>query len=119
MREVARALLPDHEFAADLGEMTLALLVIRPTVAQEELQAELAEVVNEIGWRSSSTGVAPDAGDIRWAWAQTTNLLRALTLLAVGGGWNDRTYGLTDPGRRVAIETLLHRATGPRSSPWG
>ena len=119
VRQVARGLLPDHEFAAALGELTLAVLVNQSTMTQEDLSTKLAEVVHEVGWRSTSTGVAPAADDIRWAWAQTTDLLNALMLLTIRGGWNDRTLGLTDSGRWVAIEALRHRAMGPRSSPWG
>ncbi len=118
-RTVASGLLPDHEFAEALGELTLALLVTNGPLPKDELDRLLGEVVHEIGWRSASTGAPPDERDISWGWHQTTNLLRALTLLAVGGGWDDRSYGLTDTGRVVALETLHQRATGPRSSPWG
>ena len=119
LRTTARGLLPDHEFAAALGELTLALLYSRETVAGSELDDLLAEVVHEVGWRSTDTGTPPDERHISWAWHQTTNLLRTLDLLSVGGGWEDRSYGLTPAGGVVAQECLHHRATGPRSSPWG
>ena len=118
-RAAARGLLTDHEFAAALGELTLALLCTRRTMAGSELDGVLAEVVLEVGWRSTDTGAPPDDRDIGWARRQTTNLLRALDLLTTGGGWQDRSYGLTPTGRAVALECLHHRATGPRSSPWG
>ena len=117
-RAVARRLLPDHQFAAALGEITLALLVDGERHATE-LDATLAEVVAEVGWRATDTGLPPDESDISWAWHQTTNLLRALDVLASGGGWEDRSYALTPIGRAVGLECLHHRATGPRSSPWG
>jgi hypothetical protein len=50
---------------------------------------------------------------------ETTNLLRALNLLSMGGDWRDRRYGLTHVGRVTALEALHHAATGPRSSPLG
>lgn len=118
-RSAARGLLPGHELAAALGEITLALLVEREVVASSELDAVLAEIVREVGWRSIDTGAPPDDRDIRWAWHQTTNLLRALDLLSTGGGWQDHGYGLTPAGQAVTLECLHHRATGPRSSPWG
>lgn len=118
-RTTARGLLPDQQLAAALGELTLALLCTRDTVAGSELDDVLAEVVDEVGWRSTDTGAPPDERDISWAWHQTTNLLRSLALLLVGGGWEDRSYGLTPAGGVVAQECLHHRATGPRSSPWG
>ena len=118
-RTAARRLLPDDDFAAALGELTLALLCARDVVASTELDGLLAEVVHEVGWRSIDTGDPPDAGDIGWARHQTTNLLGALDLLSTGGGWWDRTYRLTPAGRALALECLHHRAAGPRSSPWG
>jgi len=118
-RTVAQGLLPDHEFAAALGEVTLALLVDRGSLPQDELDEVLTGIVREVGWRSSGTGAPPNEHDIRWGWHTTTNLLRALTLLSVGGDWDDRSYGLTPVGRAVALEALRQRATGPRSSPWG
>jgi hypothetical protein len=117
-RAVARGLLPDHQFAAALGELTIALLIDGERHSRE-LDAALAEVVAEVGWRATDTGLPPDESDISWAWHQTTNLLRALDLLATGGGWDDRSYALTPAGRAVGLECLHQRATGPRSSPWG
>jgi hypothetical protein len=118
-RLAARGLLPDHEFAAALGEITLAVLATRASTPASELDALLALVVREVGWRATDTGAPPTDHDISWAWHQTTNLLRALKLLSTGGGWQDRSYGLTPAGRAVALECLYRRATGPRSSPWG
>lgn len=118
-RAAARGLLPDHEFAAALGELTLALLCTRDDVSSSDLDGFLVEVVHEVGWRSTDTGAPPDDRDIGWAWHQTTNTLRALDLLSTGGDWGHRTYGLTPTGRAVALECLHHRAAGPRSSPWG
>ncbi|MBW3643527.1 MAG: hypothetical protein KY447_11495 [Actinobacteria bacterium] len=118
-RTTTNGLLPNHEFAAALGELTLALLCTRDAVAGGELDDVLAEVVHEVGWRATDTGLPPDESAISWTWHQTTNLLRALDLLSVGGGWEDRSYGLTPAGRAVALECLHHRATGPRSTPWG
>lgn len=118
-RAAARDLLTDREFPAALGELTVALLCTRDTVASSELDGVLAEVAHEVGWRSADTGDPPDDRDISWAWHQTTGLLRALDLLASGGDWQDRSYRLTPTGRAVALECLHHRATGPRSTPWG
>lgn len=118
-RLVARALLPEHEFAAALGEITLAVLASRDSTPASELDALLALIVREVGWRATDTGEAPNEHDISWAWHQTTNLLRALNLLSTGGGWQDRSYGLTLAGRAVALECLHRRAMGRRTSPWG
>ncbi|MGH9025732.1 MAG: hypothetical protein ACRDWD_06390 [Acidimicrobiia bacterium] len=116
-RTSAPGLLPDHEFVAALGELTLALLVGGELPA-DDIDAVLTDVVDEIGWRAVDTGLPPDKHDISLAWHQTTNLLRALNLLSTGGDWNDRAYGLTPAGRPVALEALHHQATGPRSNPW-
>jgi hypothetical protein len=42
---------------------------------------------------------------------------RALGLLAVGGDWRDRSYGLTSTGQATALAALRARATGPRTIP--
>jgi len=115
LRGTARGLLPDHQFAAELGQLTLALLVERE-VHTDELDAVLGEVVAEVGWRATDTGAPPTQHDISWAWHQTTNLLRALDVLSTGGGWDDRSYALTPAGRVLALEALHQRATGPRTS---
>jgi len=64
----------------------------------------------------------PDAfirGDYRSrAIHETSNLCRALGLLAVGGDWRDRSYGLTDTGKATTLEALRARGTGPRTIPW-
>lgn len=115
LRSAGRGLLPDHQFAVALGELTLALLVERE-VHTHELDASIGEVVAEVGWRATDTGEPPTRHDISWAWHQTTNLLRALDVLSTGGGWDDRSYALTPAGRALALEALRHRATGPRTS---
>ena len=64
------------------------------------------------------TGELPDEHDIGWAIHETSNLCRALGLLASGGDWRDRSYGLTSTGRATALAALRARAAGPRTIPW-
>ncbi|MGH8984585.1 MAG: hypothetical protein ACRDY6_12025 [Acidimicrobiia bacterium] len=118
-RRTARSMLPADDFALAVSEVTLALLASRDTVPAHELRAVATEIVHEDGWRDTASGAPPDDRAISWATHTTTNLLRALNLLAVGGDWDDRSYGLTDVGRATALEALRRRATGARSSPWG
>lgn len=84
----------------------------------EDLLAHATEVVLEEGWRDTSSRMPPERHTISRTIHTTTNLLRALNLLATGGDWNDRSYGLSDVGQATALEALRHRATGPRPSPW-
>ena len=117
-RSAAHGLLPEHAFAAAVGEVALAVLVSRELVAAQELEDVLSTFVAEEGWHSLSRGIGPDVDDISWAWHETTNLLRALNLLShAGDDWPDRTYGLSAAGRAVALEALHHRAVGPRLRP--
>jgi hypothetical protein len=118
-RRSGRRLVLTPKGRAALGEITLAVLASRDATPASELDALLALIVREVGWRATDTGAPPTEHDISWAWHQTTNPLRALNLLSTGGGWQDRSYGLTAAGRAVALECLHGRATGPRSSPWG
>lgn len=63
LRSTSRRLLPDHQFAAALGELALALLVERE-VHTNELDALLGAVVTEVGWRATDTGAPPTQHDI-------------------------------------------------------
>jgi hypothetical protein len=66
---------------------------------------------------ASCTDEPPDKRQISWVVHETSNLCRALGLLAVGGEWDDRSYGLTATGRATALAALQTRATGPRTVP--
>lgn len=117
-RTTARGVLPRDSFGLAVGEVTLAILATRSTVPSEDLLADATEVVLEEGWRDTSSRMPPERHTISRAIHTTTNLLRALNLLATGGDWNDRSYGLSDVGKATALEALRLRATGPRPSPW-
>jgi len=115
---VAAGLLGDEHFAVFAGELFLALLLDAASVPDTEINATVAQAVAEEGFRDSRTGRPPDQHDIRWATHETSNLCRALGLLAVGGDWRDRSYGLTSTGQATALAALRARATGPRTIPW-
>jgi hypothetical protein len=70
------------------------------------------------GFREARSGQPPDEHDISRAIHEASNLCRALGLLAVGGDWRDRSFGLTGTGKSTALEALRARATGPRTIPW-
>ncbi len=116
-RAAAHAILPDHPFGRATGEMALALLATVDALGYGELNATVAQVIGEEDWRDTRTGEPADEHSVSRSMHETTNLLRALNLLAIGGDWRDRRYGLTDVGRITALEALHHAATGPRSSP--
>jgi hypothetical protein len=118
-RRTAAGLLPADPFALTAGEATLALLLSRNTVAADDLNAAVAQIVEEEGWREQRSGAPPDKHIISGATHATTNLLRALNLLAIGGDWADRAYGLAPTAWSIAHEALRRRATGPKASPWG
>ena len=83
-----------------------------------EIKATVEQAAAEEGFRESRTGEPPGEHDIGWAIHGTSNICRALGLLAAGSDWSDRSYGLTDTGKATALETLRARATGPRTIPW-
>lgn len=118
-RHAAAGLLPADPFALAAGEATLALLLSRDTVPAEALNDAVAHIVDEEGWREQHSGAPPGKHDVSRATHTTTNLLRALSLLARGGDWTDRAYGLTPAARSIAHEALRQRATGPKTIPWG
>ena len=117
-RAVAAGLLGDNHFAVFAGELFLALLLDANSVPDTQIRAIVGQAVAEEGFRDSRTGEPPDEHDISWAIHETSNLCRALGLLAVGGDWRDRGYGLTGTGKSTALEALRARATGPRTIPW-
>jgi len=117
-RAAAAALLGDDNFAVFAGELFLALLLDADSVPDTQIKATVGQAVAEEGFRDSRTGEPPDEHQISWALHETSNLCRALGLLAVGGDWHDRSYGLTGTGQATALAALRARATGPRTIPW-
>ena len=81
-------------------------------------RATVGQAAAEEGFRETRTFGPPDEHHISRAIHETSNLCRALGLLASGGDWRDRSYGLTDTGQATALEALRSRATGPRTVPW-
>ncbi|HLN68105.1 MAG TPA: hypothetical protein VK280_12600 [Streptosporangiaceae bacterium] len=115
---VAAGLLGDNHFAVFAGELFLTLLLDADSVPNTQIKATVEQAVTEEGFRDSRTGEPPDEHDIGWAVHETSNLCLALGLLAVGGDWRDRSYGLTSTGQATALAALRARATGPRTIPW-
>jgi hypothetical protein len=114
------AVLPvgDGDFTAYAGELFLALLLEADSRPFDEILATVWGAAGEEGFREHRTGEPPSEDDVSWAIHDTSNLCRALGLLAVGTDWRDRSYGLTETGKATALEALRARATGPRTIPW-
>ena len=116
-RAVAAGLLGDNGFLVYAGELFLALLLDAESVPDRQINAAVGQAVAEEGFRETRSNQPPDEHGISRAVHETSNLCRALGLLAVGGDWRDRSYGLTPTGKSTALETLRTRATGPRTIP--
>ena len=121
-RVAAAGLLGGNHFTVFAGELFLALflalLLAADSVPGTQIKATVGQAVAEEGFRVSRTGELPDEHHIGWAVHETSNLCRALGLLAAGGDWRDRSYGLTGTGQATALVALRARATGPRTIPW-
>ena len=115
---VAAGLLGDNGFAVFAGELFLAVLLDAASVPDRQITVTVGQAVAEEGFREARSGELPDEHDIGWAIHETSNLCRALGLLASGGDWRDRSYGLTSTGRATALAALRARAAGPRAIPW-
>jgi len=113
-RAAARALLPRHAFRAAVGEVTLALLIVEGRVGDSALGTRAHHGVADQGWRDRRTGKPASMRVVVEARDEVLNLLHALDVLEVGRR-GEATAGLTPVGRALALETLHHRATGPRS----
>lgn len=116
-RVVATDLLGDNDFFVYAGELFLALLLDADSVPDRQINATVGQAAAEEGFRETRSYESPDTHDISRAVHETSNLCRALGLLAVGGDWRDRSYGFTSTGRSTALEALRARATGPRTIP--
>jgi hypothetical protein len=117
-RAVAASLLGDNGFFVYAGELFLALLLDAGSVPDRQINATVGQAAAEEGFREARSYEPPDEHDISRALHETSNLCRALGLLAVGGDWRDRSYGLTSTGQCTALEALRARATGPHTIPW-
>ncbi|MDQ2811112.1 MAG: hypothetical protein M3Z75_04335 [Actinomycetota bacterium] len=117
-RAVAAGLLSGDQFAVFAGELFLALLLDADSVPDAQIKATVGQAVAEEGYRESRSGEPLDEHHIGWAVHETSNLCRALGLLAVGGDWRDRSSGFTGTGQATALAALRARATGPRTLPW-
>jgi hypothetical protein len=118
-RAVAANLLTgDSDFMAYVGELFLAILLEAGSRPFNEILATVWKTTGEEGFRENRTGEPPSEDDVSWAIHDTSNLCRALGLLAVGTDWRHRNYGLTETGRATALEALRARATGPRTITW-
>jgi hypothetical protein len=117
-RAAAAGLLGDNGFFVYAGELFLALLLDADSMPDRQINATVGQAVAEEGFRETRSYEPPDEHDISRAVHETSNLCRALGLLAVGGDWRDRSYGLTGTGQSTALEALRARATGPRTIPW-
>jgi hypothetical protein len=117
-RAVAASLLGDNGFFVYAGELFLALLLDADSVPDHQINATVGQATAEEGFRETRSYEPPDEHDISRTVHETSNLCRALGLLAVGGDWRDRSYGLTSTGQCTALEALRARATGPRTIPW-
>lgn len=117
-RTAAGRLISGQPFDVFVGELALALLLDNPQVPRRDVIGQIGQAAAEVGFRNQSTGGPPNEHDVRWALADTMRLCSVLDLLALGGHWNDDSYGLNDTGRTLAAEALRLRAGSPRSKPF-
>jgi hypothetical protein len=100
----ARALVSGDEFEAYAGEVFLALLLHRETLARDETAAILVRAAADEGFRRTQDGKPPGKDDAMRAAHRTINRCRALGLLE--GKQADGSYRLTPQGTATALETL-------------
>lgn len=117
-RRTAAGLLLSDPFTLAAGEITLVVLLSTDTIPADDLDDAANPILHQEGWREQRTGAPPSDRVVSQAIHATTNLLRALNLLATEGDGRDRAYTLSPAGRAIAHEALRQRATGPKTSPW-
>jgi hypothetical protein len=115
-RLTAAGLIEGNDFSVFTAELFLAQLLDGEPVPFGEIKATVGKAVDEEGFRENRTGEPPGDHDITWAIHRTSDLCRALGLLAGGGDCGDRSYSLTGTGKVTALEALRARATAPRAT---
>lgn len=98
----------------------LQLLAADEDVAVDRLSRVTVDAAAAMGWRFSEGGSqhAPRNLEVRWADADSFDLLERFGLLVEDGDWRDRRLSLTPAGRATALAMLRHTAAGPKDRPW-
>lgn len=112
-RAVAHAIVPNHPFGRATGEVVLALLANGDSVGYDELKTAVAEVIGEESWREKRTGEPADEPLISSSMHETSNLLRALDLLSIGGHWRDRRTNSPRSAGPRRTKRCVTRRPGP------
>jgi len=94
-RRTAAGLLLSDPFTLAAGEITLVVLLSTDTIPADDLDGAATPILHQEGWREQRTGAPPSDRVVSQAIHATTNLLRALNLLATEGDWRDRAYTLS------------------------
>lgn len=116
-RLTTAGLLKDSDFAVFAGELFLALLLEGP-MPFADIREVVKKAAEEEGFRENRTGKPPTGHDIAWVIHRTSDLCRALGLLAERGSDPDgRHYSLTRDGATTAQEALRARAMSPVTLP--
>lgn len=112
-KAVALQLAEGATFDAAVAEMALAMLLLDEACEIDRLVESIVGVLAAEGWHDEATGEAPDPDAVRRALWTMVRPAEALGLMAMFGGWRERSLGLTRPGRGAALLALRRRATGP------
>lgn len=98
----------------------LALLCSGGEIADAELDAQVANMAVECGWRSWHDGeqITPSAHAVSWAFSESLHLWEACGFLASSGTWADKRLALTEAGTAAMLARLRHTATGPSNRPF-
>lgn len=117
--------LTQHLFPSDwdgfvVENAALTMLCNGGQMAKADLNAEVAKMATECGWRSRHDGeqLTPSANAASWAFSETLLLWTACGFLASEGNWPNERLTLTDVGTAAALTRLRHTATGPDNRPF-
>lgn len=116
-RKTAAALVHGDEFTVFVGELFLALVLKHGPIPDDQVDEVLERAAADEGFASIGSYQPPDRRAVRWARHETSNLCRALGMLAGDDPWSGRSCEFTAGGAAVAMEALRIRATGPTRAP--
>lgn len=117
---LTRHLFPSEWDGFVVTNTALALLCSDGWVSKADLDAQVAKMATECGWRSWHDGEerTPSAHAASWAFSETLYLWTACGFLTSEGSWPDERLTLTEAGTAAALSRLRHTATGPGNQPF-
>lgn len=112
-RKTAAAIMRGDEFTMFTGELFLAVVLKHGPIGGDQVDDVLGRAATDERFADAWTYTPVDQRAVRRVRHETSNLCRALGMLAGDEPWPETSYEFTAGGAAVATEALRVRATAP------